>query len=60
MEYIIMYDGESDFCRCFTKEEAETQISSLVQDGYSADEMILIEGSIIEFNIEIQATCKIK
>jgi hypothetical protein len=50
--YIIIYNGEGDFFVTNTKNEAETQIESLMQDGYAIDDIKIYSAKESSFEIK--------
>lgn len=55
MDYIIIFNAESDFIRVNSMEQASKQIADLIKEGYSLDEIELCEVINKEFEVEISS-----
>ena len=51
MEYIIIYNAETDFFKVFNQEQAEAQVASLITGGFGADDIQVYEA--VEQRIKI-------
>jgi hypothetical protein len=51
MDYIIIYNEESDFVRAYTKEQAENEVARLIEDGVGKDEIEVYGAAQLEFSV---------
>ncbi len=59
--YIVIFNAESDFFKVYTTEEAESQIATLIKDGYSSDEIELYETTDVNYEVtEVDIKVSIK
>lgn len=56
MEYIIIYNAETDFYKVYTEEQVKAEIVDLIEQGYALDEIELYEATQKEVSINIKET----